>query len=115
METRVVVQRKQYGTLDSSVVEMIFDARTNAGAFMAKPLACGLFGRAVAAQELRQVLRKRGARQDHIASHFVRLLLQVSLDVGKKSNDGRSLFQLSLQLRNQGQRLSVDIVHVEDD
>lgn len=82
---------------------------------MAKPLACGLFGRAVAAQQLRQILRKCRSRQDHIASHFVRLLLQVSLDVGKKSNDGRSLFQLSLQFWNEGQGLGVDIVHVEDD
>jgi hypothetical protein len=85
------------------------------GHLLQKPLACGLLGRAMAAQELGQVLGKRGARQDHVASHFVRLLLQVSLDVGKKTDDGRSLFQLGLQLGNQGQGLGVGIVHVEDD
>src|ERR1700744_523885 len=41
---------------------------------------CGLvLWRTVPAQQLRKVLRKSGARQDHVATHFMGLLLQITL------------------------------------
>ena len=51
-----------------------------------------LFRSAVAAQQLRKVLGERRARQHHVASDFVRFLLQIALHVGEKSNDRSSLF-----------------------
>src|SRR5258708_12510539 len=67
------------------------------------------------AQQLRQILRKRRARQYHVTSHFVRLLLQVALHVREKPYDRRSLLQLALQFRDERQRLGIGIVQVEDD
>src|SRR6202795_4498292 len=67
------------------------------------------------AQQLRQILRKCRARQHHVTSHFVRLLLQVALHVREESNDRRPLFQLALQFRDERQRLGISIVQVEDD
>jgi len=40
----------------------------------------------VTAQELRQVLRKCGARQYYVAAGFLRLLLEIDLDVGDISD-----------------------------
>src|SRR5271169_1906828 len=73
-----------------------------------------LFRRAVAAQQLRQVLRERGAGQDHIASHFVGFLLEVSLHVREEADDRGSLFQFALEFGNKRERLYVVVVQVED-
>src|ERR1700674_50112 len=67
------------------------------------------------AQQLRQILRKRRARQYHVTTHFVRLLLQIALHVREKSNNRRPLLQLALQFRDERQRLGIGIVQVEDD
>src|SRR5271169_450463 len=66
------------------------------------------------AQQLRQVLRKRRTRQHHVASDFVRLLLQVSLHVRQEADDRRTLLQLAFQLRDQGQRFHAVVVQVEN-
>jgi hypothetical protein len=65
-------------------------------------------------QQLRQILRKRRPRQNHVASYFVRLLLQISLHVRQKSDDRRPLLQLALQLRNQRQRLGIRIIQIKN-
>src|ERR1700737_3834558 len=62
---------------------------------------CFFFWSAMATQKLWQVLRECRARQNHIASHLMRLLLQVSLDMRQESNNG-GLFQLGFKLRNEG-------------
>src|SRR5208283_297124 len=67
------------------------------------------------AQQLRQVLRKRRARQHHVTAHFVRLLLQVTLYVREESDDRRALLQLALQFWDERQRLGIGVVQVEDD
>src|ERR1700687_4395300 len=69
----------------------------------------------MAAQQLRQILRKCRAWQHHLTSHFVRLLLQVALHVREESYDRRLLLQLALQFRDERQRLGIGIVQVEDD
>ena len=43
--------------------------------------------RTMAAQQLRQVLRKGRARQNHVASHFVSLLLQIALHMREEADD----------------------------
>src|SRR5579863_1562803 len=73
------------------------------------------FRRAVAAQQLGEVLRERGAGQDHIASHFVGLLLEVSLHVREEADDRSSLFQFALEFGNERERLYVVVIQVEDD
>src|ERR1700719_1398220 len=78
-------------------------------------LSAGLvFRGAVAAQQLGQVLGEGGARQYHVASHFVRLLLQVALHVRQEADD-RSLLQFALEFWNESQRLGVHVVHVKND
>jgi hypothetical protein len=69
----------------------------------------------VPAQQLRQILRKRRARQDHVTPYLVRLLLEIALHVREKSDNGRSLLQLALQLWDERKRLRVDIIKIEDD
>jgi len=73
------------------------------------------FGCAVAPQQLGQVLGERRARQYHVASHLVRLLLQISLDMGQEADNRSSLFQFAFELGNQGQGLGVEVVEIEDD
>ena len=51
-------------------------------------------GRAMPAQQLRQVLREGRPRQHHVAAHFVRLLLQVALHVRQESDDRVPFFSL---------------------
>ena len=41
----------------------------------------------MAAQKLGKVLGERRTGQDHVASHFVRLLLQIALHVREESDD----------------------------
>src|SRR5262252_5999254 len=65
-------------------------------------------------EQLRQILGKCRAGQHHVAANFVRPLLQVSLDVRKKTDD-RGLLQLALELRDESKRLYVRVVQVEDD
>src|SRR5207248_4116650 len=74
-----------------------------------------LFRGAVPAQQLRKILRERRARQHHVTSHFVRLLLQIALYVGEKSNNRSAFFQLGFELGNQRERLGVGVVQIEDD
>src|SRR5665213_185080 len=71
--------------------------------------------RAVAAQKVGQILGERRSRHHRVAARFDSLGLQVALQVRKKSDDRYRLFQLGLQLRNQRQRLGVDVVQVEHD
>src|SRR5580658_10001159 len=73
-----------------------------------------VFWGTVAAEQLGQVLGECGARQYHVASDLVRLLLQVALHVRQEADD-RSLLQLALEFGNQRQRFGVRVIHVEDD
>jgi hypothetical protein len=74
-----------------------------------------LFVRAVAAQQVGQVLREGSARHHGVASRFHGLGLQVALQVREEADDGRALLQLRLELGDQRQRLDVGIVEVEHD
>ena len=65
-------------------------------------------GARVAAQDLRQVLRKRRARHHHVASGFLRLHLQLALHVRDEANDVGRLLQLRLQFWNHGERLGAE-------
>ena len=69
----------------------------------------------MAAQQLRQILRERRARQYHVAAHFMRLLLQVTLHVREEADDRSSLLQLALQLGDQRQGFGAGVVKVEND
>src|SRR5271169_4618503 len=74
-----------------------------------------LFRSAVAAQYLWQVLRKCRARHHHVAAGFLRLQLQLTLDVREEANDIRLFLQLRLQFGDSAERLCRGIVQVEDD
>jgi len=69
---------------------------------------------AVAAQQVGQILREGGARDYCIATCLDRFGLQLSLQVREEADDRGALLQLRLKLRNQGQRLDIRIVQVED-
>ena len=47
----------------------------------------GVFGSSVPPQKLGKILGERRARQDHVASHFVRFLLQIALHVREEADD----------------------------
>ena len=64
--------------------------------FLLHSLVLFFFRGTVPAQQLREVLGERRAGQDHVASDFVSLLLQVSLDVRQESDDRCALLQLAL-------------------
>ena len=87
----------------------------NDGTGLLNRLILFFFRSPVTAQQLRQVLGKCRARQHHVAAHFVGLLLQISLDMGKESDNRGSLLQLAFQFGDLGQRLGVGIVQVKDD
>jgi len=70
---------------------------------------------AVAAEEVREILREGGARNHHVATGFHRLQLQVALHVRHESDDRGFLLQFLLELRYRLQRLGGKIVEVEDD
>ena len=60
----------------------------------------------MALEDLGQVLRKRRARQDHIAAGFLRLQLQLALDVRKIPQQVDALGVLvCLQLADQVERV----------
>src|SRR5579859_7679179 len=85
-----------------------------------RPRAAGLLGlvqvlrSAVAAKQLRQVLREGRARHYRVASRLLRLKLEVALHVRDEAQDGSSLLEARLELGNGGQRLGIEIVEVED-
>jgi len=58
---------------------------------------------------------RRPNGQDHVASHLVRLLLQISLHVGEEPDDRGPFLSLLLSLGMSGKRLGVDVVQIEDD
>src|SRR4029077_19337823 len=47
----------------------------------------GVFRRPMAPQQLRKILRERRPGQNHVTSHFVRLLLQIALNVRQEPNN----------------------------
>ena len=69
----------------------------------------------VAAQELRQILRKRGARQHHVATGFGGLHLQFALHVRDEADDVGFFLQLAFELGDDGERLGVQVVQINDD
>ena len=66
------------------------------------------------AQQLGQILGEGGTWQHHVTTDFVRLLLQVSLHVGKKANNRSPLLELGFQLGNQAQGLHAAAVEIEN-
>ena len=68
----------------------------------------------MAAEYLGQVLRERRPRQHHITSHFVRLLLQIALDVRQEADDRRVLLQLAFEFGDECQGFGGYVIQVED-
>src|SRR5438552_11537 len=73
------------------------------------------FWRAVAAQDLRQILREGRARHNRITTGLLRLQFQIALHVGDKSQYRGSLLEAGTKFRNGSQRFGAGVVQVEDD
>src|SRR5271169_1316367 len=69
-----------------------------------------VFVAGVAAQQLREVLGERRARQHHVASGFGGLHFQLALHVRDEANNVGFLFQLALEFGNNGERLGGHVV-----
>src|SRR5215470_203485 len=78
-------------------------------------LNLSFFSCAVTTKQLGKVLRKGRARKHHVATDFVSLLLEISLDVRKEPDDRGALLQLALELGNQREGFGIDVIEVEDD
>ncbi len=59
----------------------------NSGVTTGSKLPRDFVGGSVAAQQLRQVLGERRARQHHVTTNFVGLLLEVALNVREEADD----------------------------
>ena len=70
----------------------------------------------VSFEDLRHVLRKRRARHHHVAAGFLRLLLQLSLNVRKIADQADALrLRAAFQFADQLQRIGRLEIQVEDD
>lgn len=69
----------------------------------------------MAKQQGGKALGKGAARHDGIATGIDGLDLEIALDVGEESNDGGAALELGLDLGDQGERLGVQVVEVDDD
>src|SRR5260370_2865426 len=74
-----------------------------------------LFGKAIAPQQIGQVLRESCTRHHRVTARFYSLRLQIPLQMREESDDRRAPLELRLQLRNQRQRFGIRVVEVEDD
>ena len=67
------------------------------------------------AKYIGQILRKSRARHHNVTTSFLRLYLEIALDMGDKANDGRGLFVFRSQFGNHGQRLDAVAVQIHHD
>ena len=70
---------------------------------------------AVAAENVRQVLRKRGARHHHITAGFLGFHFQIALNVRDKADNRSALLVFGAHLGNHRQRLDAVAVQINND